>query len=72
MDFSITHSLHEQKVTEMSKQECSNCHETKTPCACMRNKCVHCGKPVGNITFTLCDECWEDYYSGGELKKVTK
>jgi len=40
--------------------ECSQCHETKDPCACMRNKCVRCGKPVGNVTFTVCDDCWED------------
>ena len=40
-------------------EECSNCHETNDPCACMRNKCIRCGKPVGNITFTVCDDCWE-------------
>jgi regulator of replication initiation timing len=38
---------------------CSNCKETKDPCACMRNPCIKCGKPVGNITFTVCDECWD-------------
>lgn len=25
----------------------------------MRNKCNTCGKPVGNITFSVCDECWD-------------
>ena len=24
----------------------------------MRNICRKCGKPVGNITFAICDECW--------------
>ena len=37
---------------------CLNCKETKKPCACMRNKCVVCKEPVGNITFTVCDSCW--------------
>ena len=40
--------------------KCPNCHETKDPCACLRNRCKLCGMPVGNITFTLCDDCWED------------
>lgn len=37
---------------------CPNCKETVDPCACMRNICIDCGAPVGNITFTVCDECW--------------
>ena len=40
--------------------ECPNCQEPTGQCACMRNKCVLCGEPVGNITFTVCDDCWED------------
>ena len=24
----------------------------------MRNICFKCNKPVGNITFSVCDECW--------------
>jgi hypothetical protein len=39
--------------------KCTNCKETKQPCACMRNLCIMCGKPVGNNTFTVCDDCWE-------------
>jgi len=39
--------------------KCPNCQETKKECACMRNKCNTCGKPVGNITFSVCDECWD-------------
>jgi predicted amidophosphoribosyltransferase len=38
---------------------CPNCKESIKPCACMRNICQDCGKPVGNITFTVCDKCWE-------------
>ena len=39
---------------------CDNCKECEPVCACLRNKCVVCGGPVGNITFTVCDECWEN------------
>jgi len=42
---------------------CPNCEETKKNCACMRNKCIRCGKPVGNITFSSCDLCWADYWA---------
>ena len=38
---------------------CPNCQETKIECACIKNKCIKCGNPVGNITFTVCDDCWE-------------
>ena len=41
---------------------CPNCKETKKECACMRNICHKCGKPVGNITFTICDDCWDIKY----------
>ena len=37
---------------------CPNCKETIEECACMRNKCNKCGKPIGNITFSVCDACW--------------
>jgi len=51
------------------KELCPNCGEEVGECACMRNKCIECGKPVGNITFAVCDDCWdtewEDDYSGG-------
>ena len=42
-------------------KECPNCKENKLKCACMRNMCRICNKPVGNITFTLCDECWQQH-----------
>ena len=38
---------------------CPNCKEKKKKCACIRNICIECGKPVGNITFTVCDDCWD-------------
>jgi hypothetical protein len=46
---------------ENIKQElpCSNCREVIKECACMRNKCIKCGKSVGNITFSYCDDCWK-------------
>ena len=47
----------EEKLQSMI---CDNCKEYEIPCACSRNKCVVCGAPVGNITFTVCDECWDD------------
>ena len=39
--------------------ECPNCQEPTGQCVCIRNKCIRCGEPVGNITFTVCDDCWE-------------
>jgi len=43
-------------LTERS-EPCGNCKETIKECACMRNICFKCNKPVGNITFSVCDEC---------------
>lgn len=40
-------------------EPCSNCRETRRPCACRRNRCNSCGNPVGNITFSVCDDCWD-------------
>ncbi len=37
---------------------CSNCGKMELECACMRNKCIECGNPVGNITFSVCGDCW--------------
>jgi len=51
------------------KKRCGNCSETKTPCACERNICK-CGKPVWNITFTLCDKCWNIKYPRRAEKEV--
>ena len=49
-----------QKITKRLKiKPCPNCKETKEECKCMRNKCIRCRKPVGNITFTVCDDCWD-------------
>ena len=41
------------------KEPCPNCKETEEVCACLRNICLRCGGPVGNITFTYCDDCWD-------------
>ena len=43
----------------LATEPCPNCNETVEQCACMRNICYKCGKPVGNITFTICDDCWD-------------
>ena len=41
-------------------ETCQNCGETNAiECACLRNKCIICGRAVGNITFTRCDAHWE-------------
>ena len=45
------------------EKPCPNCKETKRPCACERNICIRCGGPVGNITFTVCDRCWDDTHA---------
>lgn len=47
------------RIVEEKEEPCLNCKETVSECACMRNKCKDCGDPVGNITFTVCDECWD-------------
>lgn len=44
---------------DLNTAPCPNCKETVKECACMRNKCHRCGAPVGNITFSVCDECWD-------------
>jgi hypothetical protein len=46
------------ELVETEYPACPNCKERKVVCACLRNTCFQCGKPVGNITFTVCDECW--------------
>ena len=51
--------LSEIDQLEPEGEACANCKETVNPCACLRNICMRCGKPVGNITFTVCDECWD-------------
>lgn len=43
----------------MRKEPCPNCKELVEECACMRNICNICGDPVGNITFAICDKCWD-------------
>lgn len=58
-------SLDKQQAAQMgydpllATEPCPNCKETVKECACMRNICHKCGKPVGNITFTICDDCWD-------------
>lgn len=46
--------------TAKEAKPCPNCKETVQPCACERNRCNLCGGPVGNITFSRCDDCWDD------------
>jgi len=48
----------EISLGKTNSEPCPNCKETIKQCACMRNICNKCGKSVGNITFTVCDECW--------------
>jgi hypothetical protein len=46
-------------IEKLESEPCPNCKETVKECACMRNICHKCGNPVGNITFTVCDKCWD-------------
>lgn len=47
-------------LSSVSGSKCPNCKEPiNTECACLRNICYKCQKPVGNITFTVCDDCWD-------------
>ena len=48
--------------------ECPKCHETNAECRCLRGKCDICGKPLGKITYTFCDECWESEPIEGKVK----
>lgn len=50
--------LRERVREAMGGASCPNCKETVAECACMRNRCIGCGGPVGNITFAFCDTCW--------------
>ena len=43
----------------VSDNPCPNCKEIINECACIRNKCVKCSNSIGNITFTVCDSCWD-------------
>jgi len=48
------------RIDSVVPSACPNCKEPiNTECACLRNKCIRCLEPVGNITFTICDECWD-------------
>jgi len=51
--------LQEQMEKSKVKPLCPNCKETVQECGCKRNKCARCGEPVGNVTFTVCDTCWD-------------
>lgn len=48
-----------RQTVVMRSVPCANCKEEVVECACMRNKCIRCGNAVGNITFTVCDDCWD-------------
>ncbi len=50
---------------------CPNCKKPANGnCDCMKNKCDSCGKPVGNITFTVCDKCWDAEHKEPEKPKL--
>jgi hypothetical protein len=51
-----------EAISDSPKAGCPNCKETSNPCACLRNLCLKCGEPVGNITFSVCDDCWESIH----------
>lgn len=43
----------------IKKEPCANCKENNVVCKCIKNICYKCGYSVGNITFSVCDECWD-------------
>ena len=63
-DVQKTTNVGNEANTILPTEPCPNCKETIEPCKCMRNKCIKCGKPVGNITFTICDDCWDKEEKG--------
>jgi len=59
------------ELNTLQQNKCPNCGENRDKkCACMRNKCIKCGKSVGNITFTICDVCWEIEHSKAKEEKT--
>lgn len=50
-------ALEEIEFTETEPEPCPECKERKVVCACLRNTCIHCGKPVGNIESIVCEVC---------------
>lgn len=58
----------ESEIAKEKDEPCANCKEIGDNCACMRNKCIRCGNPVGNITFTVCDDCWTKEHKKDEPK----
>lgn len=56
------------------EKTCPNCKKPHDGnCDCMKNLCIKCGSPVGNITFTYCDDCFNKYkkrYLGRKSKRI--
>lgn len=46
-------------IIPKSEEPCGNCKEINVVCKCIKNICIRCGYSVGNITFTVCDDCWD-------------
>jgi hypothetical protein len=53
----------DREIMKDNQSPCPNCKEAVEICACLRNKCHICKEPVGNITFTVCDKCWDKEYN---------
>lgn len=61
----------ELESTTNEQATCPNCKEPDNgDCKCMQNKCRDCDKPVGNVTFTLCDGCWEKKHPIEKNKEI--
>ncbi|MFW6246777.1 MAG: hypothetical protein ACOC22_01180 [bacterium] len=68
--FGLTPEDEEKLIALFEQPEpCSNCKETVEVCACMRNICNDRGEPVSNVTFSVCDEC---YNKGSRERKIKK
>lgn len=66
-------SVREQPIESIevdTNELCPNCKkELNDNCDCMKNLCRKCDNPVGNITFTVCDECWDSNETDKALRK---
>lgn len=51
---------------------CPNCKDIVRPCQCTKNICRSCSGPVGNVTFTVCGDCWDKQFEEKDSKILAK
>lgn len=47
-------------------EPCPRCQSDEVVCHCQKTECLSCGNPVGNPTFTKCDDCFRKLAKKGE------